>query len=96
VFALPLDATALARLVAAIDASFERTESQPAAVVAPGLYADSHFYPARGRFSLVNTCNTWTARMLAESGADISPAGVVTASDLKSALRALPGIAGAP
>jgi len=96
VFAIPLSQGALERLIAAIDASFERKESGIAEVIASGLYADSHFYPARGRFSLANTCNTWTARMLAESGADISPSGVVTASDLESGLKALPGIAGAP
>ena len=34
----------------------------------PGWTASSAFYPARGRFHLLNTCNAWTARALRAAG----------------------------
>ncbi|MEX2647816.1 MAG: DUF2459 domain-containing protein [Alphaproteobacteria bacterium] len=93
VIALGVSAEGLAGLVAAIDASFERPEAGPARPVAAGLYPGSRFYPAKGSFHLFNTCNTWIARMLAAAGLDIAPSGIVTAEDLMSKVRALPGAA---
>jgi uncharacterized protein (TIGR02117 family) len=75
-------------LIAAIAGDFVRPEGGRAAPVSRGLYPDSNFYDARGTFYLFNTCNTWTARMLRAGGVNISPAGVVTASELMTRLRA--------
>lgn len=88
VLRVPLSDSGLDALVAAIAADFERPEGAPARLIAPGLGADSGFYPARGSFHLFNTCNTWTARMLRAGGVDIAPAGVVSASDLTARLQA--------
>jgi uncharacterized protein (TIGR02117 family) len=77
-------------LLAALAASFERrggARAQPLA--APGLYAFSRFYPATGRFHAFNTCNTWTARILAAAGLPISPGGIHTADELVARLRPL-------
>ena len=90
VLAVPADVAALA---AAVDASFDRPQRGPAAPVAPGLYPGSLFYPARGRFHLFNTCNTWAARKLAAGGVALEPGPVIGAEDLMRRLRrsAAPG-----
>ncbi len=88
VVTLTLDRVRFARLVQAIADDFERPAGAAAAEpLAPGLYPDSRFYPALGRFSLGNTCNTWTARQLRAAGLPIEPGEVVTASDLMTRLR---------
>jgi len=75
------------RLVGAIATEFKRPEGGRAAPMGRGLYPDSHFYEARGTFHLLNTCNTWTARMLRTGGVDLSSTGVITADDLMTRLR---------
>jgi uncharacterized protein (TIGR02117 family) len=40
----------------------------------PGLYGDSRFYPARGKFHLLNTCNVWAARALQAAGYPLTSA----------------------
>ena len=92
VVAVRLTTAAFERLVVEIDATFDRPAGGRAKPVAPGLYEDSLFYTAHGRFHLFNTCNTWTAWMLAAAGVDVSPAGVMTAEDLMGRLRDLPNV----
>ena len=87
VLAITLSDDGLARVIAALDASFERPADGRARAIAPGFYGDSLFYPAQGSFHLFNTCNTWVAKVLAGAGVGISPTGVVTADDLMSRLR---------
>lgn len=89
---LDLSTAALARLAAEIDASFDRPEGGRAGHVAQGLYPDSWFYPAHGEFHLFNTCNTWTARMVAATGVDVSLSGVNRADDLMDRLREFPNV----
>ena len=84
-----LSADGLTRLVDALDATFDRTAATPVPANGPGLYFDSNFYPAKGRFHLFNTCNTWAARLLAQAGLDVRPGGVITSSDLLLQLRPL-------
>jgi len=74
-------------LVRAIAGEFKRPEGGRAEPISPGLYPDSHFYDARGTFHLLNTCNTWTARMLRAGGVKLSPSGVITADELIARLR---------
>jgi uncharacterized protein (TIGR02117 family) len=90
---VPLGREELARLVAAIAGSFDRGETGRAARLETGLYGQSFFYPATGRFHLFNTCNTWVARMLESAGIGIGPDGVVTAGDLMDRLREMPRLA---
>lgn len=68
--------------------SFERSASHQPMDAGPGIYGDSQFYLAKGRYSLLNTCNRWTAAVLASAGLDISPRLSLTAS---SVLRAAKG-----
>ncbi len=92
VLAIGLSATALERLIASIDSSFDRPSGDRAETIARGLYRDSWFYPAHGRFHLFNTCNTWTARMLSAAGVGVSPSDVKTSEDLMRRLRNLPKV----
>ena len=55
----------LAQLARALGDAF----APGATALQPGLYGElSWFYPARGRYSLLNTCDTWTARMIRAGG----------------------------
>ena len=76
------------RLAKALAAEFDRPVAGRAEPISRGLYSHSHFYPAHGDFHLFNTCNTWTARMLSESGVPLSPSGIVRADNLMNRLRA--------
>lgn len=86
---LLLGAEQFARLVDYLHDSFERDGKHRVWPNARGLYRFSMFYPATGRFHLFNTCNTWTARGLAQAGLDIRVAGVQRAEDLMQQLRDL-------
>ncbi len=86
---LALDAKRLGRLVDFIDATFDRGGRTRAAATGPGLYPDSRFYPALGRFHLFNTCNTWTARALAAAGFDVADPGMARAEALMRQVRRL-------
>jgi uncharacterized protein (TIGR02117 family) len=61
--AVRLDPASYARLVASVRRWFA-TPAHPT----PGYGPDSRFYPARGRYSAVASCNNWTADRLAEAG----------------------------
>lgn len=87
VIAIPLSDEAFHALVHAIAESFDRSASGTGAVPPYRAVRQGAFYPARGSFHLLNTCNTWTARVLAAAGVDIDPAGVVTADTLMRRLR---------
>lgn len=86
--ALRLSPAGFDGLVRAISDAFDRGGAARARPTGPGLFGDSRFYDAHGRFHLFNTCNTWTARMLRAGGVEIRPGGVVTADDLLRRLAA--------
>ncbi|MGH8614630.1 MAG: DUF2459 domain-containing protein [Gammaproteobacteria bacterium] len=83
---LHLSTRRLERLVGYIDETFARGGTGAVAPLGPGLYGDSRFYPARGKFHLFNTCNTWAAGALQAAGYPISPA--ITVDALVSQVRA--------
>jgi len=89
VIAVQIGDQSFSHLIGFIDASFERTGAARAEASGPGLYAESRFYPATGRFHLRNTCNTWTARALATAGLDVRAAGISRAEALMHQVRAL-------
>jgi uncharacterized protein (TIGR02117 family) len=65
-----------ASLCRALGGTFERDASGHARALGAGLYGEtSRFYQARGRYYLLNTCDTWTARMMRAGGlpANTSP-----------------------
>jgi len=80
---------ALARFV---DGSFDRAGQPAASPQGRGLYGDSVFYPARGRYHLLNTCNTWIAEALRAAGLPITPVYAMTGGNLMWQLSRLPKI----
>ena len=69
-------------LVRFVDGTFARDGRGRAPRLGPGLYGISAFYPARGHYHLLNTCNTWIADALRSAGVPITPAYAMTAGNL--------------
>jgi len=82
-----VNAEALRRLLTFLRDSFDRAGAGRAVVTARGIYPFSLFYPATGRFHLLNTCNSWTAQALTAMGIGASLGGVNTAQDLVARIR---------
>ncbi len=83
---LRLSALAHRRLVDYLDDTFLRDASAPRDRAAPGLFPHSRFYPARRKFSLLRTCNTWVAEALEQAGLPITAQWVISAGNLHSQL----------
>ena len=87
---LEVSAPEFGKLVEFISASFMRINAAARAfAIAPGLYSFSKFYPAKGKFHLLNTCNRWTARALAAAGLDVDPSWTLRAEGVMAQLRDL-------
>ena len=82
-------AEAFQRLVQFISNSFSRSPDTWPDGIGPGLYANSRFYPATGRFHLFRTCNTWVATALSAAGLPLSPVFAVTAGSLSRQVKQL-------
>lgn len=54
-----------------------------------GHYANSRFYAAREKYSLLKTCNTWTARALRSAGLPITSLYAVSAGNVMAQTRPL-------
>src|SRR5262249_12456296 len=53
----------------------------------PGIYGDSTFFRARGKYYFPNTCNVWTARGLKLAGVPVIPELCGTADPVLAATR---------
>jgi len=84
---VPFDAEGFAAVVDFIDRSFERDGQARAPAIGPGLTSNSRFYPAKGNFHILYTCNTWTARALKDGGLDIDVGTAKFANSLMDQLR---------
>src|SRR5262249_54407878 len=73
-----------------VDNSFDREGQRAASRRGPGLYGDSAFYAARGRYHLWHTCNTWVADALRAGGLPISPFYAMPAGNLMWQVSRLP------
>lgn len=70
------------RLCAFIQQTYARDKSGKAIPLGPGLYGDSRFYLARGKFHLLRTCNVWIAQAIRSSGFPITPLYALTARNV--------------
>jgi uncharacterized protein (TIGR02117 family) len=68
--------------------SFDRLASGAPKELGEGPYPGSLFYAARITYSLLHTCNAWTADVLAVGGASLSADGVVLAGQVMDRARA--------
>jgi uncharacterized protein (TIGR02117 family) len=82
VIELHFSPTAFDRLIDFLSQSFLRPNSKGRAQANAGLYSYSRFYPSSGKFSLLNTCNTWVAQTLETAGLPVSASRVITAGQL--------------
>lgn len=87
IVALHLTDAGYARLLDFLRASFARDADGKARPLGAGLYGLSRFYAATGTYSLLNTCNTWSARALAAGGFPIDPADVGTVDQFMALVR---------
>ena len=76
-----------------LQAGFTLDRAGRAIPLKPGLYRASRFYKGAGSYSLVRTCNDWTAEALAAGGVAIDPGDATRASDV---MRQLEGLARQP
>ncbi|MBL8710869.1 MAG: TIGR02117 family protein [Rhodospirillaceae bacterium] len=65
---LATDAAGRDRLFAFIDATLDRREGRTVREPLPGYGAHDAFYAAVGRYSLLRTCNVWSAEALRAAG----------------------------
>ena len=79
---LRLSARALDGLAGFIEASHTADADGRPVRIASGWTGSSAFYLARGRFHILNTCNSWTARALQAAGLPLWPALTLTAHHL--------------
>ncbi len=82
---LSLPAAGYERLIRYINDAYDRAGAPVVAPLGPGLYGDSRFYPGRESFSLLRTCNVWTARGLRDAGLPVNDS--ITLDGLMSQAR---------
>jgi len=58
-----------------------------------GIYGESRFYQGSGRYSIINTCNNWTARGLRSAGFKITPWPKFSAKSVMRSLENSPTLA---
>ena len=67
---------------------FRKDEHGAIKVVADGLYSNSQFFEANGRYYLPKTSNIWTARALRQTGYPITPIYSLTSGNvIKQSLK---------
>lgn len=66
--------------------SFARDEEGNLIPLKQGIYGDSQFYAANGRYGILNTCNKWTAKGLESAGLTINPSLKLTAGSVMKAI----------
>jgi len=86
---LRLSLGAFNRLLESLSKTFLRAQGSNRAPAAPGLFPNSHFYPATPKFSVLRTCNTWVAEVLESAAVPVSPRTVITAGNLAGQLAPL-------
>lgn len=84
-----LSAAGYVRLLRRLRAEFTLDTAGQVVPIKPGLYQWSHFYKAEGSYSLVRTCNNWTAEALAAGGVAIDLGDATQASDVMQQLKGL-------
>jgi Protein of unknown function (DUF2459) len=74
-----------------VDRYIERSLSRPGGPVelGAGPLPGSAFYAARGHYSLLHTCNTWTVAALQFAGLRVRSGGVILASQVRRRIAAL-------
>jgi uncharacterized protein (TIGR02117 family) len=75
------------RLLQYFSAHFTFDDQGRVIALQPGLYGNSLFFEAQGRFHLARTCNTWTAQALNAAGVPMRTFMTVTAGSVLNQVR---------
>jgi uncharacterized protein (TIGR02117 family) len=81
---------AFTELCAFIAGTHERVPGDGGGKIRPGLYGNSRFYPAQGKFHVFYNCNTWVAEALRAAGLPMSRF-TMTADSVMAQVRAFGG-----
>ena len=84
VFEFMVTAEGVVNVCQFIDNSYKRDSHQNSFCLGKGNYGDSKFYSAKGTFSWLNTCNTWSGRALKSAGVPIRAFLLISANDLQN------------
>lgn len=76
-----------ALLLEFISSSFFKDKSGKTVALTHGIYGDSQFYKAVGKYFLFNTCNKWTAKGLQSAGVEINSATIFTAGSVMKKIK---------
>ena len=87
VIELKLSHSELESLQVFISNSFKYTDAGRAIKLEKGIYGDSQFYRATGKYHMFNTCNKWTANGLKSAGMDIVAGFKLTADSVMSYVK---------
>lgn len=85
---LKVDEAGYRRMCRHIHDSFAVDERGRPQRLGPGMYGESHFFRARGKYYFPKTCNVWTAATLKTAGVPIVPALCATAGGVVRQARA--------
>lgn len=77
----------LAALGEFVQRSFLRDAGNRLVTMKPGIYGDSQFYAADGRYHMLNTCNKWVAKGIASMGMSMDPTFKLTSASVLEGLR---------
>lgn len=77
----------LASLNQFVQQSFLKSTIDQLIATKPGIYGNSQFYEATGRFHLLNTCNKWVAKGLLSMGLGVDPTLALTAGNVLNQLK---------
>ena len=84
---LRVSLSGLERLSRFIEDTYARDALGRVIDLGSGLYENSRFYQAQGKFHLLNTCNTWTAKAIRSAGFPVKPFYAITARNLFSQVQ---------
>ena len=84
---IKLSSEGYSHLLKSIADSFKWDQSGNPIVVEEGSYGHSYFFKAVGLFFITNTCNSWTARMLASAGLPVDPLLTIRAESVMNQTR---------
>lgn len=84
---LRLSPEGFSALAGRLAASFALDDAGQPEAIGPGLYGPSLFFRAKGRYSLLETCNHWVAGLAAAAGLKVSPVPATLSGGLMAELR---------
>ncbi|WP_051308893.1 TIGR02117 family protein [Desulfogranum japonicum] len=70
-----------------LQSSFLYTPTHSTVPLRTGIYGNSQFYTAQGRYYLLNTCNKWIAKALKSAGLEIQPVFKLTSGSIMKYLE---------